>query len=185
MKEQRHRFLCAVCALALVLTAVLAPAAWAAEGTDEAQAEAKPTLPAADAGANAETALALSDAPETDARKKPSLFRRIKAQVTGGEENGALSPDKEVFEEEENENADFEDTNFYELGEEESADFFDEEQIPFLLADGEGDEEDGEDPEEENAPTFSGSEEDAKRQAALPEKKSKRTLFSWLRKKGS
>ena len=49
MKEQRHRFLCAVCALALVLTAVLAPAAWAAEGTDEAQAEAKTTLTAADA----------------------------------------------------------------------------------------------------------------------------------------
>ena len=49
MKEQRHRFLCAVCALALVLTTVLAPAAWAAEGTDEAQAEAKTTLTAADA----------------------------------------------------------------------------------------------------------------------------------------
>lgn len=49
MKEQRHRFLCAVCALALVLTAVLAPVAWAAEGTDEAQAEAKTTLTAADA----------------------------------------------------------------------------------------------------------------------------------------
>ena len=49
MKEQRHRILCAVCALALVLTAVLAPAAWAAEGTDEAQAEAKTTLTAADA----------------------------------------------------------------------------------------------------------------------------------------
>ena len=49
MKEQRHRFLCAVCALALVLTAVLAPAAWAAEGTDEAQAEAKTTLTADDA----------------------------------------------------------------------------------------------------------------------------------------
>ena len=49
MKEQRHRFLCAVCALALVLPAILAPAAWAAEGTDEAQAEAKTTLTAADA----------------------------------------------------------------------------------------------------------------------------------------
>ena len=90
-----------------------------------------------------------------------------------------------MFEEEENENAGFEDTNFYELGEEESADFFDEEQIPFLLADGEGDEEDGEDPEEENGSAFPQSEEDAKRQAALPEKKSKRTLFPWRRKKGS
>ena len=46
MKERRHRFLCAVCALALVLTAVLAPAAWAA---DEAQDEAKTTLTADDA----------------------------------------------------------------------------------------------------------------------------------------
>ena len=153
-------------------------------GKNAAEEDAK-YLPSADAGANAETALALSDAPETDARKKPSLFRRLKAKLTGGEENGALSPDKEVFEEEENENADFENTNFYELGEEESADFFDEEQIPFLLADGEGDEEDGEDPEEENGSAFPQSEEDAKRQAALPEKKSKRTLFPWRRKKGS
>ena len=73
-------------------------------GKNAAEEDAK-YLPSADAGANAETALALSDAPETDARKKPSLFRRLKAKLTGGEENGALSPDKEVFEEEENENA--------------------------------------------------------------------------------
>jgi len=39
MKEQRHRILCAVCALALVLTAVLAPAAWAADGAGEGKAE--------------------------------------------------------------------------------------------------------------------------------------------------
>ena len=42
MKEQRHRILCAVCALALVLTAVLAPAAWAADGAGEVQDTASP-----------------------------------------------------------------------------------------------------------------------------------------------
>lgn len=49
MKEQRHRILCAVCALALVLTAVLAPAAWAADGAGEVQDTAKPTLTTDDA----------------------------------------------------------------------------------------------------------------------------------------
>ena len=49
MKEQRHRILCAVCALALVLTAVLAPAAWAADGAVEVQDTAKPTLTTDDA----------------------------------------------------------------------------------------------------------------------------------------
>lgn len=154
-------------------------------GKNASEEDAK-YLPSADSEANAETALALSDAPETDAQqRKPSLFRRLKVKFTGGEENGALSPDKEVFEEEENENAGFENTNFYELGEEESADFFDEEQIPFLLADGERGEADGEIPEEENSSTFPESEDDEKRQAAFEEKKSKRTLFSRRRKKGS
>ena len=51
MKEQRHRFLCAVCALALVLTAVLAPAAWAADGAGEVQDTAKSTLTTDDAAA--------------------------------------------------------------------------------------------------------------------------------------
>ena len=49
MKEQRHRILCAVCALALVLTAVLAPAAWAADGAGEVQDTAKSTLTTDDA----------------------------------------------------------------------------------------------------------------------------------------
>lgn len=49
MKEQRHRILCAVCALALVLTAVLAPAAWAADGAGEVQDTAKSTLTTGDA----------------------------------------------------------------------------------------------------------------------------------------
>ena len=49
MKEQRHRILCAVCALALVLTAVLAPAAWAADGAVEVQDTAKSTLTTDDA----------------------------------------------------------------------------------------------------------------------------------------
>ena len=49
MKEQRHRILCAVCALALVLTAVLAPAAWAADGAGVVQDTAKPTLTTDDA----------------------------------------------------------------------------------------------------------------------------------------
>ena len=51
MKEQRHRILCAVCALALVLTAVLAPAAWAADGAGEVQDTAKLTLTTDDAAA--------------------------------------------------------------------------------------------------------------------------------------
>ena len=41
--------MCAVCALALVLTAVLAPAAWAADGAGEVQDTAKPTLTTDDA----------------------------------------------------------------------------------------------------------------------------------------
>ena len=41
--------LCAVCALALVLTAVLAPAAWAADGAGEVQDTAKSTLTTDDA----------------------------------------------------------------------------------------------------------------------------------------
>ena len=49
MKEQRHRILCAGCALALVLTAVLAPAAWAADGAGEVQDTAKSTLTTDDA----------------------------------------------------------------------------------------------------------------------------------------
>ena len=49
MKEQRHRILYAVCALALVLTAVLAPAAWAADGAGVVQDTAKPTLTTDDA----------------------------------------------------------------------------------------------------------------------------------------
>lgn len=41
--------MCAVCALALVLTAVLAPAAWAADGAGEVQDTAKSTLTTDDA----------------------------------------------------------------------------------------------------------------------------------------
>ena len=108
MKEQRHRFLCAVCALALVLTAVLAPAAWAAEGTDEAQAEAKTTLTAADAAQmqQADAAVtALTDSEEyeqmsreqrraaaldeLDGLARKGLVRR--SSIRTDEENGIVS----------------------------------------------------------------------------------------------
>ena len=59
MKEQRHRILCAVCALALVLTAVLAPAAWAADGAGEVQDTAKPLPCFAAHDDSASTAIAL------------------------------------------------------------------------------------------------------------------------------
>lgn len=143
-------------------------------------------LPPAESQTNAETALSLSDEPETGGNGKPSLFRRLKARFTGREENGALPPEKEVFEEEENEAADAGgDTNFYELGEEEIADFFDEEQLPFLSGDDEDEETDGEAAAEGSSSELVTSEDDAKPQEALQEKKSKRRLFSRLRKKGS
>ena len=66
MKEQRHRILCAVCALALVLTAVLAPAAWAADGAGEVQDTAKPTLTTDDAAEMQQADAAAAKAPEVD-----------------------------------------------------------------------------------------------------------------------
>ena len=108
MKEQRHRFLCAVCALALILTAVLAPAAWAAEGTAEAQEEAKTTLTADDAARmqQADAAVtALTDSEEyeqmtrdqrrtaaleeLDALARKGLVRR--GSIRTDEENGIVS----------------------------------------------------------------------------------------------
>ena len=75
MKEQRHRILCAVCALALVLTAVLAPAAWAADGAGEVQDTAKSTLTTDDAAEmqqadTAVTALTGSDEYEQMSREE-------------------------------------------------------------------------------------------------------------------
>lgn len=135
---------------------------------------------------NAETALSLSDEPETGKNGKLSLLRRLKARFIGREENGALPPDKEVFEEEENEAADAEgDTNFYKLGEEEITDFFDEVQLPFLSGNDEYEESDEESKAEESGSELVTSKDDAKPQEALQEKKNKRSLFSRLRKKGS
>lgn len=154
-----------------------------------ASEEGSDYLSPAESQTNAETALSLSlsDESETGGNGKLSLLRRLKARFIGREENGTLPPDKEVFEEEENEAADAEgDTNFYELGEEEIADFFDEEQLPFLSSgNDEYEESDEESNAEESDSELVTSEDDAKPQEALQEKKNKRRLFSRLRKKGS
>ena len=108
MKEQRHRILCAVCALALVLTAVLAPAAWAADGAGEVQDTAKSTLTTDDAAEmqqadTAVTALTGSDEYEQMSREerltsalaeldelaRKGLVRRDSIRTDG--ENGIVS----------------------------------------------------------------------------------------------
>lgn len=82
MKEQRHRFLCAVCALALVLTAVLAPAAWAAEGTQpEAEDSEKTTLTAEDASEMHEADAAVTALTDSDAYEQMTRDERLDAAL--------------------------------------------------------------------------------------------------------
>ena len=108
MKEQRHRILCAVCALALVLTAVLAPAAWAADGAGEVQDTAKSTLTTDDAAEmqQADAAVtALTDSADyaamSAADRKAAALEQLddlvqqglvaKGSIYADEENGMVS----------------------------------------------------------------------------------------------
>ena len=81
MKEQRHRILCAVCALALVLTAVLAPAAWAADGAGEVQDTAKPTLTTDDAAEMQQADAAVTALTGSDEYEQMSREERLTAAL--------------------------------------------------------------------------------------------------------
>lgn len=81
MKEQRHRILCAVCALALVLTAVLAPAAWAADGAGEVQDTAKPTLTTDDAAGMQQADAAVTALTGSDEYEQMSREERLTAAL--------------------------------------------------------------------------------------------------------
>ena len=81
MKEQRHRILCAVCALALVLTAVLVPAAWAADGAGEVQDTAKPTLTTDDAAEMQQADAAVTALTGSDEYEQMSREGRLTAAL--------------------------------------------------------------------------------------------------------
>ena len=81
MKEQRHRILCAVCALALVLTAVLAPAAWAADGAGEVQDTAKSTLTTDDAAEMQQADAAVTALTGSDEYEQMSREERLTAAL--------------------------------------------------------------------------------------------------------
>ena len=82
MKEQRHRILCAVCALALVLTAVLAPAAWAADGAGEVQDTAKSTLTTDDAAEMQQADAAVTALTGSDEYEQMSREERLTSALS-------------------------------------------------------------------------------------------------------
>lgn len=92
MKKQRHRFLCAVCALALLLTAALSPAAWAAEEswTDP---QAQTTLTAEDAAEMQqadEAVTALTDSEEYEEMSREERRKAALAQLDELVEKGLV-----------------------------------------------------------------------------------------------
>ena len=104
MKEQRHRFLCAVCALALMLTAVLTPAAWAAEeGQPGAQDTEKTALTAADAAEmqQADAAVtALTDSEEYEQMSQDERLAAATDQLDDLEKKGLVRRGSVRFDEE-------------------------------------------------------------------------------------
>lgn len=82
MKEQLHRFLCAFCALALVLTAVLSPAAWAAGETAETQDAEKTSITADDAAEMQKADAAVTSLTDSEAYEQMTRDERLDAALS-------------------------------------------------------------------------------------------------------